>query len=87
MMVTNCLVACQTPAGTKVLYPVQVQGSALHFESGLHIPALERHMLEEDFEGPFIVFDEIGGPAWLFENNPFDWDVVQVVAYGDGKAA
>lgn len=61
----NCIVACHGRDGP-ALYKTTVCCTPDEYESGDHYEVAKRFAEEDDFDGPFVVFDENDGPSQLF---------------------
>ena len=67
-MEIRCAVACHGKDGP-VVHWVLVLCNREQYDNADHYDAAQDHAVEGwDYNGPFVVFDENDGPAWLFAN-------------------
>jgi len=55
----HCMVACRNASGEPELVPVRCRCTPIQMEEGLHYDAVRDYMLEQDYEKPVLVFDEV----------------------------
>jgi hypothetical protein len=63
----RCVVACSNAEGTPDFYPTTVETELMSYESGDHYDEAKCMATDNGYDGPFIVYDEMDGPDWLFE--------------------
>lgn len=68
----KCVVACGYAGDGPGFVPVRIRCTRDQYDNGDHYEAAKAVAREADAEGPFVVFDEHDGPAWLFQQ--FKWD-------------
>ena len=67
----RCIVACHNEAGWPVFFSCVVICTKQEYENGDHYELAVQAAKEAGYEGAgFVPFDEVYGPAWLFENVP-----------------
>jgi hypothetical protein len=76
-MDVKCVVAAHNAAGEPDFYFCKVRCTDPDYNDGGHYEEAINAATAEGYEGPFVVFDENDGPAWLFER--FVWSSATVV--------
>jgi hypothetical protein len=62
----RCVVACKNASGQPDFFACTVKASPEEYDNGEHYEAAQRAAEGEGYEGPFVVYDQNDGPAWLF---------------------
>lgn len=75
-MIVKCVFAATNANGEPDFGFVKVKVSQKGYDEGHHYFIAEEWALDNDYEQPFVVFDESDGPDWLFEH--FVWDSASV---------
>jgi hypothetical protein len=76
-MIVKCVLACHNASGVPDLVFVKVRCTQSQYGEGLHYDAAQRWARQDNYEGPFVVFDENDGPIALF--NLFVWPSATIV--------
>lgn len=75
--IVNCVFAATSANGSPDFSFVKVACTQDQFDLGLHYDAVKLWAVDNDYEGPFVIFDEEEAPAWLLER--FVWESASVV--------
>jgi len=59
--------ACHNAGGEPDLAIIAVPATELEIKNGDHYERAGERLIDEDFEEPYVLFDEDECPAWLFE--------------------
>ncbi len=59
--VVNCIIACRNSMGEPDFTQVRVECNQAQYDNGDHYDAAVRYGLDNDYEQPFVVFDENDG--------------------------
>lgn len=85
-MIVRCMVACHFPSGMPTFFPIKVYcQSIMEIYDKKHYAAACFWATEEDYEGPFVVFDDGDGVGFLFDDEEF-WSNIDVVPAGEYEA-
>jgi hypothetical protein len=66
VMDIRCVVACKNASGQPDFFGCTLTATQEEYDNGEHYDAAAVAAEEEGYEGPFVVYDENDGPAWLF---------------------
>ena len=80
--VIKCVAACTNAGGEPDFGFVKVECSEEEYNLGKHYDAARDFLIENGYEGPFVIFDEEECPAWLLER--FVWETASVVSASEG---
>ncbi len=75
-MLVKCVVACHNAQGEPDLAFVKVRCTQAQYDEGQHYQAAELWAHQDNYEAPFVVFDENDGPDALFDL--FVWNSASV---------
>jgi hypothetical protein len=80
MMKINCVIAVTADrSGSPNFASVTVECSQEQYDSGDHYDAARNWASGEGYDGPFVVYDQNDGPAWLLDHFPPDDDVISIL--------
>jgi hypothetical protein len=77
----RCVFAATNSEGVPDFGFVIVACDQEEYDEGLHYDAAKAWAGENDYEGPFVVFDENDGPDFLFEH--FVWESASTITPKD----
>jgi hypothetical protein len=66
-MIMKCVIACSNAQGEPDFAFVKVHCTQAQYDEGKHYLAAERWARADNYEAPFVVFDENDGPDALFD--------------------
>jgi len=76
-MVVKCVIACHNASGEPDLAFVQIRCTQAQYDEGKHYEAAQNWACNDNYESPFVVFDENDAPNGLLEM--FVWASARIV--------